>query len=257
MELGLGGKRVLITGSSRGIGLACAKAFLNEGAVVTLNGRDKESLLETTDELRVSHGDRVYHVAADILTDNGADSIRRFVKDEIQGLDIFIANLGNGKTEGDNPLNADEWQRFYDINVLGNLRVLNAIHDSLIHAENPNVVFVSSVIAKEASQAPVGYAAAKSAILTLSKYLSRSWAEDGIRVNCVLPGNVYFEGGRWEELKKADEDGVNKYIRSAVPMDRFARPEEIADSVLFLASERASFITGAQLLIDGGQAKTI
>ena len=257
MELGLGGKRVLITGSSRGIGLACAKAFLDEGAIVILNGRNAEHLHRIAEELRESNEDRVYSVVADVLTDNGAGSIQRFVKEKIQGLDIFIANLGNGKAERTDPLDTSEWKRFYDINVLGNLKMLNAIHDFLVHGENPNMVFVSSVIAKEASQAPAGYAAAKSAVLTLNKYLSRSWAEDGIRVNCVLPGNVYFEGGRWEELKRADEDGVSEYIRSVVPMKRFARPEEVADAILFLSSERASFITGAELSVDGGQMRTI
>ena len=83
--------------------------------------------------------------------------------------------------------------------------------------------------------------------------MSRKWAGDGIRVNCVLPGNVFFQGGRWEELLNKDKRGVTEYIESCVPMKRFGEPKEIADMILFLSSKRASFITGAEISIDGGQ----
>lgn len=257
MELGLEGKRVFISGSSRGIGLACAKVFLDEGATVVINGRNETTLKEVASSLGGEADSRLYFVKADILSNEGVSEVKQFIVDSIGGVDIFIANLGNGKPESENPLDINEWKRFYDINILTNLGMLDAIHDLLKSANTPSVTLISSVIAKEASQAPIGYAAAKSAVKVLSKYLSRLWADEGIRVNCVLPGNVYFQGGRWEELKEKDAEGVDEYINATVPMKRFGSPEEIADMVVFLSSERASFVTGAEICVDGGQSRSL
>ena len=175
------------------------------------------------------------------------------MEEQYHGLDVFIGNIGNGKPEQDNVLSVSEWRRFYDINVLGNVQIMNKIHKLLKTGTNPSVVLVSSVIAREAANAPVGYAAAKSAVRVLSKYLSRIWINDGIRVNCVLPGNVYFEGGRWNELRNMDIEGTMHYISTNVPMKRFGEPMEIANAIAFLASDKASFITGAEICVDGGQ----
>lgn len=257
MKLGLAGKRVLITGSSRGIGLATAKAFLQEGASVIINSRNEAVLCRIAEEHNKIDKDKLSYVCADINTEDGAEKVKSFVDDKFGKLDIFVANLGSGKPENDNLIDVAEIERFYDVNVICNIRVLDKIYPYLKSGSNPNVVFVSSIIAREAASAPCGYAAAKSAVLTLSKYISRLWANDGIRVNTVLPGNIYFEGGRWEELMNVDKEGVDQYIHDNVPMGRFGKPKEIADSILFIASERARFITGAQLVVDGGQSNCI
>ena len=209
--------------------------------MVVINSRNENALREITDSHNMPNAESLSYVCADINSEDGAEKIRNFVTDKFGELDIFVANLGSGKPESDNPLDVSEIQRLYDINVISNIRVLDKIHPYLKRGSDPNVVFVSSIIAREAAFAPCGYAAAKSSVLTLSKYISRLWAKDRIRVNSVLPGNVFFEGGRWEELLNADKEGVNQYIHDHVPMDRFGKPEEIADSILFLASERASF----------------
>lgn len=257
MDLGVKDRRVFITGSSGGIGLATAECFLKEGAEVILNSRNETHLEKVSYELKQKYGNKVSYIAADILTEEGIHKISEKLKEEYQGLDILIGNLGNGKPGQDNALDISEWKRFYDINVLGNVRIINALYELLQAGMNPNVVLVSSVIAREVASAPVGYAAAKSAVRTLNKYLSRMWADDGIRVNCVLPGNVYFEGGRWEELLKADNSGIMNYIKTNVPMERFGEPMEIANVITFLASDRASFITGAEISVDGGQLVAI
>ncbi len=257
MELGLKDKRVLITASSNGSGLATARTFLDEGARVIVNGRSQGKLESVKQELSLHYGNRVRAFCGDILDDETIDKCVAFVKEEFDGLDIMVCNLGSGKPLCDNSLDKSEWQRFYDVNVLSSVGVLDKIRPLLRKGSNPNVIFISSIVSREVASAPIGYAAAKSAVRTMNKYLSRQWADDGIRVNCILPGNIYFEGGRWEELKKADEDGVMSYIESAVPMKRFGKPEEIADTIVFLSSERASFITGAEIVVDGGQLSVL
>lgn len=257
MDLDVKNRCVFITGSSKGIGLATAECFLKEGAEVIMNGRNELRLKEAVCTLESRYKGKVSYICADILTEEGSDKIRDTLEKSYNKLDILICNLGNGKPEQSNKLDASEWKRFFDINVMGNVGIINALYKLLKVGINPNIVLVSSIVAREASHAPVGYAAAKSAVRTLSKYLSRMWAEDGIRVNCVLPGNVYFEGGRWEELLKADEEATMHYIKESVPMERFGEPEEIANVIVFLASDRASFITGAEVVVDGGQVTAV
>lgn len=253
MDFNIENRRVFITASSSGIGLATAECFLNEGAVVIINGRDKEKLEKVTYKLNSKYGNKVSYIAADILTEEGIRKISEKLEEKYHGLDILIGNLGSGKSKQNNTLAVSEWKRFYDINVLGNIQIANALYKLLCTGTNPNVVFVSSVIAREVANAPAGYAAAKSAVRILSKYLSRMWVNDGIRVNCVLPGNVYFEGGRWDELLKEDKEETMHYIKKNVPMERFGKPMEIANAITFLASDKASFITGAEISVDGGQ----
>jgi len=256
MNLGLQDKVVLITGSSRGIGLAIAKSFLQEGANVIINARDEERLKHIADELGHEYQGKISFIAGNVLHDD-ACNISRFIWNKFGKLDVFVANVGNGKPETEDRLDVDEWKRFFDINVFGNVRVLRDLQELLKKGGTSSIVFVSSIVAKEVSSAPAAYAAAKSAVITLSKYLSSLWAQDGIRVNCVLPGNIYFPNGRWEELKNGDPVGVEEYINGNVPMKRFGKPEEVANAVTFLASECASFISGAELTVDGGQLKSV
>ncbi|MBQ8945558.1 MAG: SDR family oxidoreductase [Lachnospiraceae bacterium] len=253
MELELAGKIVFISGSSRGIGLATATGFLKEGAEVILNGRDRESLLDIQKSFSAKYPGRIMIASGDATTENGISEILSQIRSFTSKIDIFVANLGSGKPQSSDKLDVEEWKRFYDINVLSNISLLKGLYPLLECGQSPNVIFISSIVAKEKMSAPYGYAAAKSAVLTLTKNLAKDWADKGIRVNCVLPGNVFFKGGRWEELKEQDPEGVDKYIREQVPMGRFGAPEEIADAIMFLCSARAGFITGASLVVDGGQ----
>ncbi len=255
MELGLKGRRAFISGATRGIGFATAKAFLREGCNVYLNGHTAQRLQEACQSLKDEFGGAVIPCPGDMTSAEGIGTLQDTLRSN--SLNVAVMNLGNGKANDKNGLSPDEWRRFYEINTISAVSVLEQLHPLLQRRKSASVVLISSVVARERSAAPVGYAAAKGALLTLCRYLSSAWAGDGIRVNAVLPGNVYFPGGRWEEIMAEDQVGTVDYIRHAVPMNRFGTPEEIADAVLFLASERASFITGAMLNVDGGQQSAI
>ncbi len=257
MELGLEGKKVFISGSSRGIGLATAESFLSEGADVIINGRGASRLMDAYKMLSEKYPGHVYTVTGDLTDKSETDYICAQIKEIMPALDIFVANLGTGKPETPNALDVEEWKRFYDINVLSNIALLNGIMPMMEHEGEKNIVFISSIVAREKMSAPYGYAAAKSAILTLIKNLSYDLADKGFRVNGIMPGNILFPGGRWEELMQSDPKGVAEYIENNVPLKRFGTPREIADAVVFLCSERAAFITGASLVVDGGQMRMV
>lgn len=254
MDLGLHDKVAFVAGSSRGIGLAIARAFLREGAKVVITGRSAEALEEATALLITeASAQRVLSICGDMT--NPTD-IRRALDEAISafdGLDAVVANVGSGIARGGWDLTLDDWQSALNINLLGSMALASAALPHLIVRGFGSLTFISSIAGCEAINAPVTYSAAKAAVLSAMKSLSRMVGSHGVRVNAVAPGNVLFPGGTWEGKLAERRELFEQYVRSEVPLQRFGRPEEIADAVVFLASERASFITGACLEVDGGQ----
>lgn len=257
MELHLKNKRVLITGATQGIGLATAREFVNEGAAVCITGRERQRLSEALETIRQERPNAdVMGYCGNLLEYEAIQKVHELVKDRWQSLDVLIPNIGSGKPMAEDPLDVGEWRRLLQINLLGGIQLLQ-IFQEMLKKNHGNIVMISSIVAKEVFGKSYAYAASKEAVLTTTKYLAKDMAAHGVRVNAVLPGNVFFEGGRWEELITMDKRGVEETIAAMVPMKRFAKPEEIAKAIVFLASEAASFITGASLTIDGGQTSTI
>lgn len=258
MELGLKGRRVLISGSSQGIGKAIAQEFLLEGATVVINGRDNKRLETTCIELERAFGkERVYSFCGDLTKEEETETLKRFIQSELGGIDIIVPNIGSGKAMTHSMLDFSEWYRLLEINLMSAVMLIEKFEDMLKKGYHSNVVFISSVAGREVSGAPYAYAAAKEALLVLAKRLSEDWACDGIRINSVLPGNVFFEGGRWEEILTENYDDTMEKIHTTVAMKRLGTPDEIASAVVYLASDKASFITGTTLTVDGGQLKGI
>ena len=257
MDLELRGKRVLVTGSTRGIGRATAERFLDEGARVVLTSRSETELRKARDELasRQAASD-VLCRACDFRSPGDIKALREFIASSWDGLDILIANVGYGVSVPDPVPERDHMDHIFAEN-------LHSAIDSareflpLVAASKGSIVFVSSIAGVEAFGAPVDYSVAKTAVIAFSKNLARKVADQGVRVNCVAPGNVYFEGGSWDMKLKDDPERIRNIIETTVPMKRFADPAEIADAILFLSSRRASFITGACLIVDGGQTTTL
>lgn len=257
MDLHLAGKKAVITASTDGIGYAVARKFLEEGALVLINGRNEIKACEKRELLEKDFGkNRVFLYTGDAASEQCVREMRQYAENIFGHIDCLVANVGSGKPASKSNLDLEGWKNSFDINLFSTVRLVQEF-DSLWEKDTGgSVVAVSSLAAYNRISAPYAYAAAKQGVSVFSKYLSDDYAGRKIRVNSVVPGNVYYKGGRWDELMGADGEGVRSYIEQSVPMKRFAAPEEIADAVVFLASDRASFITGAALMVDGGQSRT-
>jgi 3-oxoacyl-[acyl-carrier protein] reductase len=254
MDLHLAGRSFIVAGSSRGIGRAIAAALLDEGARVCLTGRDASSLAETAGALGPS--ERVTSYCGDLVQPQAISALFDMVAKEWNSLDGLVANVGSGSGKLGWDLPESEWERIFALNFQASTRLAQAAIPPMM-ANGGSIVFVSSIAGVEALPAPLPYSAAKAALLSYSKNLSRQVATHGIRVNCVAPGNVIFPGGSWARRVAEQGETVLKSIRAEVPMERFGTPEEIANLVTYLCSDRASFVTGSCFVADGGQTRSL
>jgi 3-oxoacyl-[acyl-carrier protein] reductase len=249
VNLGLDGKRVLIGGASRGIGLAIAAAFAAEGARVAITGRDADALENALQGL----GDAAVAVPADLRDREHADRAVDRAAELLGGLDIAVANAGSGRGPVGDAVGADAWREMLEQNLMTTVHLCEAAQEAI--PGGGALVLIGSIAGMEFHPAPLPYSAAKAALVRYGRDLARRLAARGIRVNLVAPGNVLFPGGSWDRRLQQDREATEAMIAREVPMGRFGRPEEIADAVLFLASERSSFTTGAVLVADGGQLR--
>jgi 3-oxoacyl-[acyl-carrier protein] reductase len=252
MDMGLKNKRVLVTGSTRGIGLEITRHFLQEGAKVAIASRDKEQLIKVENELVSQFGkENILAQVCDFTKEEDVNNLAAYIEKQWSVIDIVVANVGDGRSVPDAIPEKDQWKDVWNINFETSLITARTFLP-MLESSSGALLFISSITALEAFGAPVDYSTAKSAVVAFSKNLARRVA-DRVRVNVVAPGNVNFEGSSWDQKKKQDPEKVDQIIKSTVPMNRFGTPTEIADAVIFLCSDRASFITGTVLVVDGGQ----
>ena len=258
MDLELQSKIVFVAGSSRGIGRAVAARFALEGARVVLTGRNADDLACAQEGVRQQSttGD-VMSCAGDLTRPEMIRQALAEVTKRWGAPEIAVANIGIGRGQPGWRLNADEFTKLWEMNFFSAVSLAAEVLPGMIEQKRGSIIFVSSIAGTESSPAPLAYSSAKAAMLNYMKNLSRQVAAQGIRVNSVAPGNILFDGGSWEKHLEARRDEVLRYIATEVPMNRFGKPEEIADAVAFLASPRASFITGACLVADGGQTRSL
>lgn len=258
MDLNLDNKVVLVSGSSRGIGKVVAKSFLNEGATVYLTGRNRENLEATFAEFKKNYESKVFKFESDLQS---VENIRNLIKkiiEEHKRLDIVVANIGSGRQAKGWDITDKGWADSFNTNFFSAVHLSTEAIRVMLENGSGSIVFISSIAGCEAIPAPLPYSTAKTALLSYMKNTSDLVAQHGIRLNSISPGNVYFEGGTWDlKIKEQDKKEIDEYIHKAVPMQRFGSPEEVADAICFLASQKASFITGANLIIDGGQTRKI
>jgi 3-oxoacyl-[acyl-carrier protein] reductase len=259
VDLNLTGKRVVVTGSSRGIGLAIAKAFLIEGAKVVITSRHASDLKHAKKELsdvNTLWGEKILAMPCDFSASSNIESLKDRIINEWGCVDIVVANVGSGVSVPDSIPDEAHFDNLVKLNFNTAVNT-SRIFLPLLTKTKGALLFISSIAGVEAFGAPIDYSVAKTAVISFSKNLARKIAIDGVRVNCVAPGNVYFKGGTWDNKLQENPEGVQNIIKSSVPMQRFGKPEEIANAVVFLCSEKASFITGSTLKVDGGQTTSI
>jgi 3-oxoacyl-[acyl-carrier protein] reductase len=251
MDLGLAGKKAIVTGGSRGIGRAIAGLLAEEGCDIAICARGKAGVETTVAALRGA-GATAYGGAVDVA-DTAA--LRQWVAEaagELGGLDIFIANVSALAQAMDE----ESWRKSLDIDVMGTVAGVEAAIPFLEQSAAGAIVVIGTTGAIEIAGAPRPYASVKAALLPYVKALARNLAAKGVRANMVSPGNVYFKGGVWNVLEDSNPD-LFKVMVGRNPMGRMGTPEEVANAVVFLASPRASFITGTNLIIDGALTQRV
>jgi len=251
MDLYLRDKHVLVTGGSRGIGEAIARAFVAEGCTVAITGRSEQPLAAVQHSM--GSGCDIY--VADASDARSCFGVVDSVRKDRGRLDILVACVGSGASVPPGQETVEEWRRVLDVNLLSATNMIEACLPLLELSAPSSIICISSICGHEALGAPVTYSAAKSALAMAVKCWSRSFAMKGVRINAVSPGNIFVAGGTWDRKMQQDPIGVRAMLHSEVPLQRFGEPEEIAAATVFLSSQRASFITGANLVADGGQTR--
>ncbi|MEA2781293.1 MAG: hypothetical protein QOK29_2837 [Rhodospirillaceae bacterium] len=247
--MSLDGKRILITGSSRGIGQAAALVFLGLGANVAINGRTATSIARGIAEL--GGGKRLIPALGDIATVNGCKEAVRSAVEGLGGLDVLVNSAGVADAKPLSDCDEEMWDRILNVNLKGTFFCIRAAYPHL-KASRGNVVNVASDAGLIGEKKLSVYCASKGGVVNVTRALALELAPD-VRVNCVCPGYVDTDMVRRDMIEKATDPVVAEAdVMSYAPLKRMARPEEVGKAIAYLASDDAGFITGAALTMDGG-----
>lgn len=248
MQLNLAGKTALITGSSKGIGLAIAQALHAEGCQVVLNSRNSEGLAKV-----VAHLSGAIGVAGDVTQSTEAQRIVSEVLESFGKLDIVVCNVGSGQSVPPGEETLEEWQRIFALNLWSTTNTVAASRAALAESKG-SIVCISSICGLEViAGAPITYSAAKAALHAYVRGIARPLGKQGIRINAVAPGNILFDGSVWSRKLTENATAVQAMMEKDVALGCLGAPQDVANLVAYLVSARAGFTTGAIYTLDGGQ----
>ena len=252
LQLNIDDRQVVILGGTGAVGIAIAEGFLVEGANVCLIGRNKHKLKESYKYLSDKYENQFINIiSGDASIEGGAEKIYSKIIEQDLIPDILVTNIGNGSIPNKPIDEINIFKDSFNVNFLSNYKIIQLLSDCLM-SKSAAITMISSIAGLEVIGAPTAYSIAKNGIIALNKNLAKKMGPD-VRVNVVSPGNIMFEGSVWQKKVKENPSMVKELIENNVALKRFAKPKEIADAVVFLSSERASFITGSSLIVDGGQ----
>jgi len=257
VHLELTDKVAIITGSSRGLGLASAHALAAEGCRVCVSARGEERLSAAVMEVGASAGEpgKVLGVQADVSTAQGIQHVIDRVVETFGGLDILVNNVGRAAGADLVGTSDDEWQAAFDETLFPAIRASRLAVPHLQRRGGGAIVMIASIWGRE-SGGRMTYNAMKAAEISLGKSLAQQLAPHNIRVNTVAPGSILFPGGSWHRRQQAEPEAIAEFVARELPFGRFGRSDEVGAVVAFLASPRASWISGACLPVDGCQSKS-
>jgi 3-oxoacyl-[acyl-carrier protein] reductase len=251
MNLNLKNKIFVVSGSSKGIGFEIANQILQEGGKVVISGRNKLNLLMSFKKLSKDFDENVRYVVGDVKNESTLKKIKKILL-KWKRLDGIVANAGSVKSKNLSLNNLTDYNWYNENNFMNSFKFINYFLDYL-KKNKSSIVFISSIASIKNVGAPIGYTLSKQNINYYSKFLAKNLAKFKIRVNNVLPGNIYFKEGNWHKKIKKNKERIKKMIKKEVPLERFGTPAEIANMVIFLLSDKSSFTTGSEIIIDGGQ----
>lgn len=256
MDLGLNGKVAVVTGGSRGLGLAAAQALAAEGCHVVIGARGAEALQRAADQLksRWGRGPKIVPVACDVSTPEGVDRLIETAVVECGGIDVLVNNVGLGRGGTLEQTTDAEWREAFDHTLFPAIRCSQLSVPHMRHRGGGVIVIVSSIYGREAG-GRMTYNAVKAAEISLTKSLAQQLAKDQIRVVGVAPGSILFEGGSWWKRQQDDPRGIADFIGRELPFGRFGTPEEVGHVITFLSSPRASWVSGTTVVVDGCQSR--
>ncbi|MFN8061795.1 MAG: SDR family oxidoreductase [Vicinamibacterales bacterium] len=257
MDLKLRDKVALVTGSSRGLGLAIASALAEEGCRVTLCARGVDDLERAKAAVGRAAGSpsRVLSQVADMTA---ADDVARVVDataTTFGSLDILVNNIGLARGAGIVETPDKEWQAAFDATLMPAVRASRLAVPVMRRSGGGVVLMVASIWGRE-SGGRMTYNAIKAAEISLAKSMAQQLAKDNIRVVSLAPGSILFEGGSWHRRQLEDPEGIAQFVRQELPFGRFGRAEEVGAVAAFLCSPRASWVSGACITVDGGQSRS-
>ena len=257
MDLQLTDRIALVTGSSRGLGFASARGLLAEGCKVAICARGREHLEEAAETLRRESGaDRVLAVPADLSVEEGVAAVVGRTVETFGGLDILVNNVGRAGGGGIVDTDDAEWTAALDETLFPAIRASRLAVPHLRERGGGAIIMIASIWGRE-SGGRMTYNAVKAAEISLAKSMARELAPHNIRVNSVAPGSIAFPGGSWHRRQQEDPEGMAAFVREQLPFGRFGRAEEVGAVVAFLASPRASWVSGASVTVDGCQSRSL